>query len=93
MNETNGHYIGKVKWYNEHRGYGWIATDGQGDFYFHATGLLRIDEPLLKAGELVSFTTLPGPKGIRAINVQRITLADLKGANNHEDERNETERK
>ena len=80
MNETN--YVGKVKWFNEHRGYGFIATEGQGDFYFHATGLLNVSEELLKAGELVSFTTIPGPKGIRAVNVQRITLADLRGANN-----------
>jgi CspA family cold shock protein len=85
--KTNGVYVGKVKWFNEHRGYGWIATEERGDFYFHATGLLRVDEPLLKAGELVTFTTVSSPKGIRAVNIQRVTLADLR-ANNHEHERN-----
>jgi len=87
--KTNGVYVGKVKWFNEHRGYGWIATEERGDFYFHATGLLRVDEPPLKYGELVSFRIIPGPKGIRAVDISRITLSDLKeGAKNHEDERN-----
>jgi CspA family cold shock protein len=82
--KTNGRYVGKVKWYNDHRGYGFIATEKHGDFYFHATGLLHVEEELLKAGEIVTFTLLDGPKGVRAINIQRITLADLEGANNHE---------
>ena len=89
MGNTNGKYVGKVKWFNEHRGYGFIATEHNGDFYFHATGLARVDEPPLKFGEIVSFTTIPGPKGIRAINVQRLSLTDLGGANNHGNERNE----
>ena len=74
-------YVGKIKWFNESRGYGFIDTEEHGDFYFHATGILNVSEAMLKAGELVSFTTLDGPKGIRAINVKRITLADLRGAN------------
>lgn len=83
MNETN--YVGKVKWFNEHRGYGFIVTE-DGDFYFHATGLLNVGEPPLKFGEVVSFTLLPSPKGVRAVNVKRIALTDLRGAYNEKSE-------
>lgn len=81
-------YVGKIKWYNEHRGYGYIATESDGDFYFHATGVLNVGEELFKAGEIVTFTAIDSPKGIRAINVQRITLSDLRRTNN-ENERTE----
>ncbi len=67
----NGVFEGKVKWYSEAKGYGWIATGEHGDFYFHGSNVLVDGSPTLKASEVVTFTVISAPKGPRAINVQR----------------------
>ncbi len=77
----NGVLEGQVKWYSEAKGYGWIATEDDGDFYFHASGVIQDGSPTLKASEVVTFTVVSNPRGLRAINVSRKPI-ERKEANN-----------
>ncbi|MCU0421585.1 MAG: cold shock domain-containing protein [Bacteroidia bacterium] len=60
---------GKVKFFNEMKGFGFITPDeGRDDIFVHSSGLLdRIQE-----NDKVKFETERGKKGINAINVEVI---------------------
>ena len=59
---------GKVKFYNESKGFGFIQDNETGkDVFVHATGLK--DE--VRDGDEVSFEITEGKRGLNAINVQR----------------------
>ena len=58
---------GKVKFFNESKGFGFIVDNTSGEESFvHVTGLL---EPI-RQGEIVTYETEHGKKGINAINVK-----------------------
>lgn len=59
---------GKVKFYNESKGFGFIAVnEGNNDVFVHSTGLLDN----IKENDFVIFEIQRGPKGLNAINVKR----------------------
>ncbi len=58
---------GTVKFFNNARGFGFIAPDdGSKDVFVHANGLT--DE--IREGDKVTFDVEEGPKGLNAINVK-----------------------
>jgi len=58
---------GKVKFFDETKGFGFITEEGTGeDFFVHVSGL--IDQ--IKDGDDVSFELKQGKKGINAVNVK-----------------------
>lgn len=60
---------GKVKFYNESKGFGFIAVnEGNNDVFVHSTGLLDN----IKENDNVTFEVQRGPKGLNAINVKRL---------------------
>ncbi len=63
---------GRVKWFNEKKGYGFIETESQGDVFVHYTGIQGEGFRTLTDGEAVSFEITETPKGPQAINVKRI---------------------
>ncbi len=64
---------GKVKWYDEKKGYGFISVDGSEDIFFHRTGIKETGfRSTLKEGDQVSFEVRQGPKGKQAFDVTRI---------------------
>jgi cold shock protein len=61
---------GKVKFFNESKGFGFIVADGSGEEIFvHVTGL---DGVTLRENDSVSFEVTEGKRGLNAINVKKI---------------------
>ena len=62
---------GKVKWYNEVKGFGFIESENGVDIFVHRTSLVSHNYELLPDQEVV-FETRQGDKGLIAINVKAI---------------------
>jgi CspA family cold shock protein len=63
---------GKVKWFNNAKGYGFILEDGKDEDLFAHFSAIRMDGyKTLKAGQAVSFEITQGPKGLHAVNIQQ----------------------
>ena len=60
---------GKVKWFNNAKGYGFIERASGGDVFVHHTAIQMNGFRTLAEGEAVSFTVTRGPKGLQAVNV------------------------
>lgn len=61
---------GTVKWFNNAKGYGFIApTEGGDDVFVHYSAISSEGYKSLKEGQGVSFETETGPKGLQAMNV------------------------
>ncbi len=63
---------GKVKWFNEQKGYGFIEQDGGADVFVHYSGVSGTGFKTLAEGEEVEFELVDGPKGPKAENVTRL---------------------
>lgn len=64
---------GKVKWFDNKKGFGFIAQDAGQDVFVHHTSILGEGYKTLNEGEAVTFETMPSEKGLKAQNVQRVT--------------------
>ena len=60
---------GTVKWFNESKGFGFIAREDGEDVFVHHTAIQGSGFKTLSEGQAVSFDVDKGPKGLRAINV------------------------
>ena len=61
---------GTVKWFNNAKGYGFIApAEGGDDVFVHYSAIQSDGYKSLKEGQEVSFETETGPKGLQAMNV------------------------
>ena len=63
---------GKVKWFNDVKGFGFISGEGGQDIFVHHTAILAEGYRSLKEGELVEFELEPGPKGLKAVNMRAV---------------------
>jgi len=62
---------GTVKWFNESKGFGFIApTDGSKDVFVHYSSIANSGFRTLAEGQQVTFDVEDGPKGPQATNVQ-----------------------
>ncbi|MVW75872.1 cold shock domain-containing protein CspD [Pseudomonas xionganensis] len=67
---------GKVKWFNNAKGYGFILADGRDeDLFAHYSAIQMDGYKTLKAGQPVSFDIIQGPKGLHAVNISAATVA------------------
>jgi CspA family cold shock protein len=63
--------VGKVKWFNNAKGYGFIERTTGGDVFVHHSAIQMEGFRSLTEGESVSFTVTEGPKGLQAENVTK----------------------
>jgi CspA family cold shock protein len=63
---------GKVKWFDNKKGFGFIAQDSGQDVFVHHTSILGAGFKTLNEGEEVSFDVISSDKGPKAQNVQRV---------------------
>ena len=63
---------GKVKWFNDAKGYGFIQRASGSDVFVHHSAIQGSGFKSLKEGESVEFTVAEGPKGPHAENVVKV---------------------
>ncbi|WP_460122882.1 cold shock domain-containing protein CspD [Pseudomonas sp. S2_C03] len=62
--------VGKVKWFNNAKGYGFINEEGKSeDLFAHYSAIKMDGYKTLKAGQAVSFKIIQGPKGLHAVDI------------------------
>ncbi|WP_339250069.1 cold shock domain-containing protein [Sporosarcina sp. FSL W8-0480] len=66
-------YQGKVKWFSNEKGYGFIETDNGEDVFVHYTGIMSEGFKTLDEGQTVSFEIIEGNRGPQAANVLSIS--------------------
>lgn len=63
--------LGKVKWFNNAKGYGFILPEEGGeDLFVHYSAIEMDGYRTLKAGQDVQFDIVEGPKGLHAVNIR-----------------------
>lgn len=68
---------GKVKWFNNAKGFGFIIAEGRDeDLFAHYSAIQMDGYRTLKAGQPVQFEIIQGPKGLHAVNIQSPVMAD-----------------
>jgi len=60
---------GRVKWFNDAKGYGFIERPGDKDVFVHHTAIVGTGFKTLSEGQEVEFDIVEGPKGPQAANV------------------------
>jgi len=64
---------GQVKWFNNAKGFGFILPDEGGeDLFAHYSAIGMDGYKTLKAGQMVTFDKIEGPKGLHASNIRTI---------------------
>lgn len=69
IDPETGKYVGRLKWYNPARGYGFIARGGGEDIFFHKSGAL-VDPTGLEEGQWVLYDVEDRKKGPEATEVE-----------------------
>ena len=62
---------GKVKWFNNAKGYGFIGQEGGTDVFVHYTAIMAEGYKTLQEGDPVEFEIVQGQKGPQAANVMK----------------------
>ena len=60
---------GKVKWFSNEKGYGFIERDGGEDVFVHYSAIQTTGYATLNEGQRVELTVEQGPKGLQARDV------------------------
>ncbi len=61
--------LGKVKWFNPQKGYGFIEVEGARDVFVHFSAIMMPGFKTLEEGQDVEFELVDGEKGPHASNV------------------------
>ncbi len=61
---------GKVKWFNEKKGFGFLERDDGDDVFVHYSNIQGEGFRTIREGDSVEFEVQDGPKGPQAVNVK-----------------------
>lgn len=64
--------IGRIKWFDNKMGYGFIEYTDQEDIFVHYSNILQEGYKKLEEGQLVSFKIIETAKGLQALNIMVI---------------------
>ena len=65
-------FMGQVKWFNESKGYGFIEREDGADVFVHYSNIVGQGFRTLKENDEVEFEVNEGPKGLQAVNVEKL---------------------
>jgi CspA family cold shock protein len=65
-------FTGRVKWFNEAKGYGFIQQEEGPDVFVHYSNLEGTGFRTLQENDEVEFEVTEGPKGLQAVNVEKV---------------------
>lgn len=69
---------GKVKWFNNEKGYGFIEYDKLSDIFVHYSAINKDGYKTLSEGSLVNFKLIETSKGLQAVDVTEEVLTTIK---------------
>lgn len=64
--------LGKVKWFNSEKGYGFIEREDGGDVFVHFSAIQEEGFKALAEGQQVEFDIVEGARGEQAANVTKV---------------------
>jgi len=68
---------GKVKWFNNIKGYGFIEYENLEDIFVHYSAITKEGYKTLNEGDLVDFKLIETSKGLQAVDVTEVTKATV----------------
>lgn len=68
---------GKIKWFNNEKGYGFIDGEGKEDIFVHYTAIKQDGYKTLSEGQMVEYELVETGKGLQAANVKEVSKATV----------------
>jgi CspA family cold shock protein len=69
--------VGKIKWFNNEKGYGFIEGSYDEDIFVHYSAIKQEGYKSLSEGQTVEYELLETEKGLQAINVKEVSSATV----------------
>ncbi len=69
---------GKVKWFNNEKGYGFIQYDQLSDIFVHYSAIVKDGFKTLNEGSIVNFKLIETSKGLQAVDVVEEEMSTIK---------------
>lgn len=70
--------LGKIKWFNNEKGYGFIEGEHDEDIFVHYSAIKQDGYKTLSEGQMVEYELLETEKGLQAINVKEVSNATVR---------------